>query len=382
MAQVNPKRGYIITNENDTIHGTVDYRSDARNAQVCSFKVDGAPGFRDYRPGDISGYRLDDNGTYYVSRTFPVDGKDVTMFAEYLLKGGMSLYYHLAGNDDLYYFVDENGRVAVLKEQKELTGNRHENARIKREYYREVLDLFSKSGKAQKDLWTTDGLSPKVLTKITREYNEQYCTSYGDCIEYHYKNAGRSSAKVRLRLKAGASIGTLKAERYHFATNLDYHAVMPLLGIGCDFLLPRVSRHLAIEAMLTAGYWSATGTASKEQHVVKDDYKLSFINAELQLGAAYRFSSEQKTTPVLHGGLFLNQKFASSGLVADFYDGQSSAMGFRLGFYAGAGLDFPVGKHTIRIEVNYKTLEINPQTKGDSRIDLKSAVELNAGILF
>lgn len=27
-AQVNPQKGYIITNEGDTIHGTIDYRSE------------------------------------------------------------------------------------------------------------------------------------------------------------------------------------------------------------------------------------------------------------------------------------------------------------------------------------------------------------------
>ena len=33
-AQINPTQGYIITNEGDTIHGTIDYRSDAKNARA------------------------------------------------------------------------------------------------------------------------------------------------------------------------------------------------------------------------------------------------------------------------------------------------------------------------------------------------------------
>jgi len=32
FAQVNPQRGYVITNQNDTISGTIDYLSDAKNA--------------------------------------------------------------------------------------------------------------------------------------------------------------------------------------------------------------------------------------------------------------------------------------------------------------------------------------------------------------
>ena len=40
-AQINPMQGYIITNEGDTIHGTIDYRSDAKNARECNFMAEG-----------------------------------------------------------------------------------------------------------------------------------------------------------------------------------------------------------------------------------------------------------------------------------------------------------------------------------------------------
>ena len=45
QAQVNPKRGYIITNGGDSIHGAIDYRSDSRNCQECSFRADGSEAF-------------------------------------------------------------------------------------------------------------------------------------------------------------------------------------------------------------------------------------------------------------------------------------------------------------------------------------------------
>ena len=37
-AQVNPHRGYVITNDNDTVYGTIDYLTDARNVKACLFK--------------------------------------------------------------------------------------------------------------------------------------------------------------------------------------------------------------------------------------------------------------------------------------------------------------------------------------------------------
>ena len=40
-AQVNPQKGYIITNGNDTIYGTIDYLTDARNVKECLFQKNG-----------------------------------------------------------------------------------------------------------------------------------------------------------------------------------------------------------------------------------------------------------------------------------------------------------------------------------------------------
>ena len=64
--QTNPQEGYIITNENDTIRGTIDYLSDIRNMHTCLFKADGEEAYCKYKPGEISGYRLTNNGIFYV----------------------------------------------------------------------------------------------------------------------------------------------------------------------------------------------------------------------------------------------------------------------------------------------------------------------------
>ncbi|MBQ6063027.1 MAG: hypothetical protein IJK42_03955 [Prevotella sp.] len=115
-AQTNPQAGYIITLGNDTVYGTVDYRTDAKNARSCLFRADGEQTFREYMLQDIRGYRLQGQGVFYVTRSFPVEGETKTFFAEYLLKGGVSLYRHRENETDYYYFVDENGNVYTLKE--------------------------------------------------------------------------------------------------------------------------------------------------------------------------------------------------------------------------------------------------------------------------
>ena len=85
-AQVNPQKGYIITNDNDTVYGTIDYLTDARNVKACLFQKNGEQGYRSLSPSDIKGYRLAGDGIYYVSRLFNGDERQELMFAEFLLQ--------------------------------------------------------------------------------------------------------------------------------------------------------------------------------------------------------------------------------------------------------------------------------------------------------
>ena len=95
-AQVNPQKGYIITNGNDTIYGTIDYLTDARNVKECLFQKKGEKEYKSLSPTNIKGYRLADDGIFYVSRLFNDGERQELLFAEFLLQGGVSLnrYYH------------------------------------------------------------------------------------------------------------------------------------------------------------------------------------------------------------------------------------------------------------------------------------------------
>ena len=83
VAQVNPQKGYVITNENDTVYGTIDYLTDARNAKACLFQKNGEREYKSLSPADIRGYRLADDGVYYVSRMFNGGDKPELLFAEF-----------------------------------------------------------------------------------------------------------------------------------------------------------------------------------------------------------------------------------------------------------------------------------------------------------
>nr|MCR5394962.1 hypothetical protein [Bacteroidales bacterium] len=110
-AQVNLREGIVITLVGDTLHGDIDYRTDAMNAEHCSFRQDGQSEVRTYRPGEIYGYRFIDNGRYYVSKEVTNEnGKSEMFFLEFVVRGKLNLYYK--GDNvvkDIFYFEDEKG---------------------------------------------------------------------------------------------------------------------------------------------------------------------------------------------------------------------------------------------------------------------------------
>ena len=66
MAQTNPKPGYVITNTGDTIRGVIDFRTNEKLSKQCQFWANGEKEGKVYLPGDIEGFRFDNNGKYFV----------------------------------------------------------------------------------------------------------------------------------------------------------------------------------------------------------------------------------------------------------------------------------------------------------------------------
>ena len=114
MAQANPKSGYIITNSGDTIRGIIDFRTNERLSTQCDFWANGETEGKNYKPGEIEGFRFDDNGKYFVTRRLNVTGEPELYFAEYIVQGKMNLYCVVYGQNDIFFFEREDGEMAQL----------------------------------------------------------------------------------------------------------------------------------------------------------------------------------------------------------------------------------------------------------------------------
>ncbi len=352
-AQVNPQKGYIITNGNDTIYGTIDYLTDARNVKECLFQKKGKNEYKSLSPTDIKGYRLADDGIFYVSRLFNDGEKQELLFAEFLLQGGVSLYRYYHDDCNYFGFVDSDGKEVVIRDDKLNSDMGSYNAKLqeRRQKVQEVNALMHQDHTIASRLWKMD-LTSNDLTGLVRQYDEQYCTDLGDCVVFQYDKNKASAVSHRFYVGAGISYASYEAPRYrdHMLKSYSgntYSGVAPTFIAGADFLFPRFSRFLM--AQLELSYTPHRYEASKVM-LEGGDPKMSIDELAARMGVAYMFCPASRVRPFIKGGLHLawnmgikekDVRFKTSDRqtvvekTGDLvYDNET-----RIGFYLGGGVD-------------------------------------------
>ena len=364
QAQVNPQKGYVITNDNDTIYGTIDYRSEKKCANECSFLPDGGTEYKTYLPGEICGYRFADNGVFYVTKTFAVEGKEKTFFAEFLLQGGVSLFRYEEAGVDYYFFIGEDGKVATVKDDGSYSKpvsdeyTKNNQAAQKRKALREVSQVFAESKKALRDLWQKD-VNAKNLTQITHDYDMEYCTSSGDCVMFRYNEKATRAISVKLLIKAGLAFGSNKLSGYintwggTSCDGITMNTTVPEIGIGADFSFPRLNRHLSVQVMALMGRWSMSDDT---YYSTGKPVSLKYWDLGLQAGPTYSFMPKSKISPILRGGFVADiplyiqkQRFGNFAFDQDINPAIQC-----YGFYIGGGVDIAIKKHVLRLTAEYR----------------------------
>lgn len=357
QGQTNPQEGYIITNENDTVRGTIDYLSDIRNMHTCLFKADGDETYRKYMPGEISGYRLTNSGIFYVTRTFMIGDKEETIFAEYLLQGGVSLYYARDTHMQYYFWIDEDGKIARMAYDGERSDVPSDDVLFRKKRIAEVGQLLGKSADAQKRLWKTN-YSAADLVDLTREYDETFCTSAGECVLFKSDVQKRTGLKVRFRAEAGICFNTIRNKHFTGENWVESDCSSPYIGVGADFSIPRFSQYLHLETMLTFNKKSGSPEEVDYLNHVKAMH-VEYYDLELQLGLTAHLLPGHSVCPFIRGGLSVNEMLGIKTENMEHYKIGRHEQDFRtrlgVGFYVGAGADIAIGTHSLRVVANYVT---------------------------
>ncbi len=346
-AQVNPLPGHIVTLQGDTIEGNIDYRSDQQNATICRFQKAGEDTYHEYHPEDIRSFRIHDDGAYYVSLSLPMEGKKRQVFALYLLKGGVSLYYVRLGWD-YYYVEDEEGKIAEICNYEKAGLQADYALELNRKNIAEAGKVFNKDFDILHKIWKGKR-DTRTMTKLVREYNEKYCKEAGECIVY--QNDEEKTASVRNKWFIEAGGGLLSARYKYTFTDYDLPSVTLkgpsfYMSVCNDITFERVSKQFDLQAALKVYYCS----------ISKDNMRATNLFPMIQLGPKYRIPTGGKCTPFIKAGINLHVPIAVGGEKnLGGYDMDASE-GLTASFYGGLGLDFHSSKRDYRISANIHSL--------------------------
>ena len=369
MSQTNPKSGYVITNSGDTIRGIIDLRTNERLSKQCEFWANGEKEGKTYKPGDIEGFRFDNNGKYFVSRRLNVTGEPELFFAEYMVQGKMNLYCVVYSQNEYFFFEREDGEMALLSNKTmSFTSNSEALAsnkilkQQKQEQYGKVKLLLQKSGRAVVDM-DDENLTRKKLVNVVRDYHNDVCTDGSHCMVYEY-NDKNDKGTVNFKGFAGFQYYSSLQTGNQAWEEANYTGATYEIGLGMEFNFERVAKGFSAEFdfALTPKYSSTDNLKSKLTNV-KSRYERTMMT--FSLGAVKRFGTG-KIQPLVRGGLFvvlesgLKEKleYSSSSSTVCVNEDWENCISHHYGLYLGGGVQIPAGKHAVRVHADfYKSLE-------------------------
>lgn len=359
QAQINLRPGYIISNENDSIYGFIDFRTSDRNARQCVFKNPLTGETKTYHPGDIYAYRFTDDGRFYVTRTVTINEQPQTLFLEYIIQGIISLYYY-RGDEPIYFFETEDGRMIQVSEKEEMIHKESGALAVKKDMkYIGVLNyLFSESDKAKKKMKNTS-FNRDYFAELTKDYHYEVCETGEECIEFEAKKDSRY-INIKFSARTGVKIMTFDVSPVYKAK---MKSAAPFVGVDADFSIPRLTRIFSVHVGVDASKFFAEKLKDISQSRFSKFVAESFL-LDAKIGLRIK-PFRGKIVPFLEGG-FCNQflidrsirteteMFEISGIGTSEHDYNSIVPTSLRGYYVNAGLELKLNKtHTLSIMGGY-----------------------------
>ena len=358
MAQINPKSGIIITNSGDTIRGVIDFRTNEKLSKECEFWAEGKTDGKTYKPGDIEGFRFDDNGKYFVTRKLNVDGKPRLYFAEFMVKGMMNLYCVVENSDEHFFFEREDGEMAKLTSRAFHTTSTLQEVQDKmlekKEQYGKVKYLLRDSWTAIEDMNKPE-VSRKQLVNVVRDYHKDVCTDGSTCMVYEYDEKS-DKEKYYFKFFTGFAYYSREKSCLEYLPSKSYTGCAFDFGIGFELNIGRILKGGSLELGLA---YSPKNRAERNieffggqrRYRMEYEYKGRFV---LSLGLVKPFG-KGKIIPLVRGGGIC---------VVDMGERETSYTGSRVyeaaylgttsysGVYLGGGAQMAVGKHFARLHAD------------------------------
>ena len=344
-AQGNYERGYIITNQQDTITGWINLRTNKNNQKQCEFKPDLNAAAKIYLPQDIAGYRFTDNSKYYVSREIRLNKTPQKVFLEFLVKGIMNLYYY-EDAVEYYFFENQDGKIEVISRSPERVENRvvyKDNKYIGqiRYLFYDYQPIAQKADKLK--------FNQKSMIDIVEEYHNEVCTTGESCIVFQNKHPDDKGLRCRISVYTGLQISnyaffvTYSSDTYSSVTQTKSN-ISPVLGAQVNLLNPRWSKSFNIQ--LDASLSQIKGDLPETRYWYADIKSYESLASSFRLGAKYTYH-KFKISPTAEAGVaytYLKEKKDVNLLRHSSY-----------GYYLAIGADYAIKtSHAFFIRLVYE----------------------------
>lgn len=298
LAQSDFRKGYIITLENDTINGLIDYRDGTKNFETCSFKKNENDEIVDYRPSKLNGYRFKDDKYFKPRRIENQDGYQEYAFLEVLISGSVSLYKHKST------FFIEKGDSSFHKletETIETFSNGEKKQRVSKKYLGILSFLLSDCSELRKEIQSV-GLSEGPLMKIVKKYHKL------QNLEYSIYRAKQPTLKLSIGIYTGVNISNTKfsSERNNFNHLVEgnFENGTPIIGLNFNLFFPRFSGKISFLtgfSYLSQDYFSSHKVV-KSPITEINDVSMQIKQLKIPFGFQYTFT-KRKFTPYINLGL-------------------------------------------------------------------------------
>jgi hypothetical protein len=257
--QTDFRPGYVITNENDTLHGLIDYRGDTRNSKICVFKENATSASSEYLPGQIKAYRFS-GSKYYVSKNILANGTKKDFFLEFLVNGIADLYYYRDVNNPHYFIEKRDGQLFELNNTEELIKKDDiEYFRQKKEYIGLLKYAFADCPQLFEKINNTV-LDTKSLVNITKKYHNYVCDDE-KCIIYE-KQLPTIKLTLAPFVSMNASFLSIGNGGYVYETMKFQPSTYPSIGVLLNSSLPSANEKLSFQVSAEIGqnYFYGTGS--------------------------------------------------------------------------------------------------------------------------
>ncbi|MDR8393136.1 outer membrane beta-barrel protein [Aliifodinibius sp. S!AR15-10] len=378
IAQSNFVEGYIVSQDNDTTYGYIDFRGWIKNPRFIRFKRNKEMEEEEYTPSNLKSFHVDNR--FYVSRKVRIDSnprsignlEDMpdsrvdTVFLQELVRGETSLFSYM--DQELHFYAAHDGRVHPLIHQVS-KGNRNGQSIVMRneEYIEQLKSLF----KGCSAVLEIDNLrySMKPMIELFERYN-QHCTAPG--VQYVHT---QEKAKVSFTLQLGATRGQVSYNRHSFgsSTNLVFDESLNLtLGATLNLLLPgNLGKWSATSELLyrPMNYtYTTTGGNSSETRTYQ--IGASYLKLNILVRRHLRWDNVQ---PYLNAGVSNGFAFNTTNKGVSRYGDASSEIQpallgnyrrYELGGLAGLGISSGMFNFELRYEITDGMAEWNLASEG------------------